>query len=144
MANSGFASYRNGVLKNTANTGDFDPTGVTIKAMFVDHADDTPVAATDDFIDDIASAARVPALASCPTLGSKTGGTVATGVFDAADTVFTALTGDQSESLILIRDSGTESTSALIAFWDTATGLPLTPNGGDVTVVWNASGIYSF
>jgi hypothetical protein len=139
MANALFASYRNLVLGAGLNLS-----SLTIKAMFVDHADDTPVAATDDFINDIASAARVPAIASCPTLGTKTAGTVATGVFDAADTTFTALTGDASESLILFEDSGVEGTSDLIAFWDTATGLPLTPNGGDVVVTWNASGIFTF
>lgn len=142
MANALFTSYRNAVLGSGTATADLDTD--TVKAMFVDHADDTPLPATDDFINDIASAARVPALASCPTLASRTIGTVGAGVFDAADTVFTALTGDASESLILLKDSGTEATSTLIAFWDTATGLPLTPNGGDVTVTWNASGIISF
>lgn len=106
--------------------------------MFVDHADDTPVVNTDDAIDDILSAARVPAIASCPTLGSKAITGTALAVFDAADLVFTSLSGDQSESLILFKDTGTESTSALCAFWDAATGLPLTPNGADVTVVWAA------
>ena len=138
MANFLFTPYRNLVFGAGLNLST-----LTIKAMFVDHADDTPLAA-DDFIDDILSAARVPAIASCPALASKTIGTVAAGVFDAADTVFTALTGDQVESLILFEDSGTESTSDLIARWDTATGLPLTPNGGDVTVTWNASGIITF
>ena len=142
MANGLFTAYRNTVLGNGTATADLDTD--TIKAMFVDHADDTPVLATDDFLDDILSAARVPAIASCPTLGSKTIGTVAAGVFDAADTTFTALTGDASESLVLVKDTGTASTSTLIAFWDTATGLPLTPNGGDVTVQWNASGIIIF
>lgn len=139
MANFLFTNYRNIVF----TTGAPNLSSATIRAMFVDHADDTPVT-TDDFIDDILSAARVPALASCPALGSKTFGTVAAGVFDAADTTFTALSGDQSESLILLEDSGTESTSDLIARWDTATGLPLTPNGADVTVQWNASGIITF
>lgn len=141
MANALFTALRNGQLSNTSLV-DFD--GDTIKAMFVDHADDTPVPATDDFIDDILSAARVPAIGSCPTLGTITIGTVAAGVFDAADTVFTSLTGDPSESLILFKDTGSEATSKLIAFWDTATGLPLTPNGGNVTVTWNASGIIQF
>ena len=32
---------------------------------------------------------------------------------------------------------GTESTSNLIAYMDTGmTGLPVTPNGGDITVQW--------
>lgn len=142
MANALFTSFRNNQLSSAAAVVDFDTD--TLKAMFVDHADDTPVPATDDFIDDIASAARVPAIGSCPTLGTITIGTVAAGVFDAADTVFSTLTGDQSESLILFKDTGAEGTSRLIAFWDTATGLPLTPNGGNVTVTWNASGIIQF
>lgn len=141
MANGLFNSYRNQVL----GVGTFtDLDAVTVKAMFIDNADDTAATATDDFIDDILSAARVPAIASCPALASKTLGVVAVGVFDAADTVFTALSGDASEQLILFEDSGTEATSDLLAMWDTATGLPLTPNGGDVTVQWNASGIYRY
>jgi len=139
MANALFRKYRENII-GVGTHCDFDTD--TIKAMFVDHADDTPVAATDQFISDILSAARVPAIATCPTLGSKTIGTLGAGVADAADTVFTALTGDQSESLILFKDTGTEGTSDLIAFWDTATGLPLTPNSADVTVQWNGSGIF--
>lgn len=139
MANALFTSFRNGILGAHATRVDLDAD--TIKAMFVDGADDIPVAATDDFIDDILSLGRVPAIASCAVLGTKTIGTVAAGVFDAADSTFTSLTGDQVEYLILFKDSGVEATSDLVAMWDTATGLPLTPNGGNVTVVWNASGI---
>lgn len=141
MANALFINYRNTVL-GTGTAVDLDAD--TIKAFFVDHADDTPNTTTDDFFDDIASAARVPALGSMPTLGTKTLGVVAAGVFDAADTVFTALTGDASESLIVFKDTTVDTTSNLLAYWDTATGLPLTPNGGDVTVQWNASGIWRF
>lgn len=140
MANFIFDAFRNGQLSQTT------PVALgtdTIKAMFVDHTDDTPTSA-DDFIDDILSLGRVPAIASCPTLGTKTIGTLAAGTFDAADTTFTALTGDQVESLILFKDTGTEATSKLLCRWDTATGLPLTPNGGDVVIQWNASGIFRF
>lgn len=138
MANALTVAFRNQML-GTGTRVDLDAD--TIKAMFVDHADDTPNPATDDFIDDILAAARVPAIASAPALATKTIGSVAAGVFDAADTVFPSLAGDASESLILFKDSGSEATSDFIAFWDTATGLPLTPNGANVTVVWNASGI---
>ena len=34
-------------------------------------------------------------------------------------------------------DTGTEATSPLIAYIDTATGLPITPNGGDIIVTWD-------
>lgn len=141
MANFAFNVYRNNILGS--NTYAFiDLLDDTIRAMFVDHADDTPTA-TDSTIADIASAARVPPIASCPTLAGKTVGSVGVGVFDANDTVFTSLTGDQAESLILFKDSGTEATSPLICRWDTATGLPITPNGADVTVVWASGGILS-
>ena len=139
MANGLFASYRTLTLTTGLNV-----TTLAIKGMFVDNADDTAVLATDDFIDDIASAARVPAEASTPTLTTPTAGSIAAGVFNADDLVFTSLSGDQVEQLILYEDSGTESTSDLLAMWDTATGIPLTPNGGNVTVVWSASGIYTF
>ena len=135
MANTVQNAIRNGVW----NSGLPDLTTLTIRPMFVDNADDTVVAG-DDFIDDVLSAARVPAIASCPALASKTNGVVGVGVFDAADPVFTSLTGDASEQLIMFEDSGVESTSDIICFWDTATGLPLTPNGGNVTVVGAAGG----
>src|SRR5687768_4865496 len=140
MANALFVSYRNNIL-GTGTHVDLDAD--TIKCLFVDHADDTPVVATDDALDDIASAARVSALGSAPTLGSKTIGVVSAGTFDCADITFTALTGDASESLVFFKDTGTESTSLLVAYFDTATGLPLTPNGGDVTVAINASGLFT-
>jgi len=138
MANALFTSYKV-LMLGSGTLADYNDD--TIKAMFVDHADDTPVAATDDNIDDILSAARVPAIASCPTLGTKT---TTSGTADAADSTFTSLSGDQVESLILFKDTGTESTSSLMVFFDTfASGMPLTPNGGNVTVQWNASGIFS-
>lgn len=136
MANFLTNAFRNNVLQ----AGAPNLSTATIKVMFVDAADDVPVA-TDDFIDDILAAGRVPAIASCPALASKTIGTVAAGAFDSADPVFTALTGDQVEWLIMFEDSGVEATSDLLAAYDTFTsGMPLTPNGGDVTVVVNASG----
>lgn len=137
MANDAFTSSIKNFLG--ANTFAFiDPLDSTIKGLFVDHTDDTPAVDTDDAIDDILSTARVPALASAPTLTTKAISGTSKAVFDADDLVFTLLGGDQAESLILLKDSGTESTSPLWLFWDTATGLPLTPNGADVTVQWAA------
>jgi hypothetical protein len=56
---------------------------------------------------------------------------------------FTAVTGDVSEAVILYKDTGVAATSPLIAYIDTATGLPVTPNGGDITVTVPASGWFS-
>ena len=75
------------------------------------------------------------------TLGSKT---FTNGVFDAADATFTAVTGASVEALVLYVDTGTASTSPLIAYIDIGvTGLPVTPNGGDINVTWHASGIFA-
>lgn len=75
------------------------------------------------------------------TIGSKT---FTNGVFDGADVTYTAVTGASVEALVIYIDTGTAGTSQLVAYIDTSvTGLPVTPNGGDITVTWNASGIFA-
>ncbi len=64
------------------------------------------------------------------------GKTVAAGVADASDFTFTAVTGAVSEYLDIYRDVGSSATDRLICHIDTATGLPVTPNSGDITVAW--------
>ena len=103
----------------------------TIKVVLVDTADYTVDLATHDFFKDVAAGARV----ATATLGTKS---VTGGAFDAADVTFSAVTGDPSEALVIYKDTGTESTSALIMYIDTATGLGVTPNGGDITVTWDS------
>jgi hypothetical protein len=139
MANALYVAFRNGVLGSHATRVDLDAD--TIKAALIDHGTDTPNVTTDDFYNDI-SAGLVGSLSSALT--SKTIGTVAAGVFDADNVTFTAVSGNSVESVNLIKDTGTSSTSDLIAYWDTGTGLPVTPNGGDITVTWNASGLFTF
>lgn len=64
------------------------------------------------------------------------------GVFDGANITFSAVTGNTAEAIVIFIDTGTASTDLLIAYIDSASsGLPATPNGGDITVTWNASGI---
>jgi len=61
------------------------------------------------------------------------------GVADAADIVFTAPpAGDVLEATVIYQDTGVEGTSRLIAYIDTATGLPVTPNGTDITILWDS------
>jgi len=74
-------------------------------------------------------------------IGTKT---FTNGVFDGADVTFTAVTGNSAEALIIYIDTGTAGTSPLVAFIDTGvTGLPVTPNGGNIAITWNASGIFA-
>lgn len=126
MANALYDAAREAFLG-----GDLDWDAHDIRAILVDAADYTVDLANHDFLDDVAAAARVA------TSGSLTGKTKTDGVADADDVPFLAVSGDQAEAIILYRHTGTESTSELIAYIDSATGLPVTPNGGDITVKWD-------
>ncbi len=135
MANALFDSGRGFFLD-----GSISWSGATIRIMFDDHADDNPDVSVDDYLSDIATAARVPAgtdgtQTAHPQLTSPT---TTAGVADAADTTFTTLTGDVSESLIIYKGTLTDTTSPLIAKIDTAAGLPFTPNGGDAIIVYDS------
>lgn len=127
MANALFDAARNAFLKSDLDWDD------SWKVMGVDHADDTPNVSTDDFLDDILAGARVFTSAA---LANKT---ATAGVADADDITIASVTGDPFESLVLFNDTpGTEATKNLGVFIDTATGLPLTPNGGNVTITWDS------
>lgn len=127
MANALYDKGREGFLDGSI---DFDTNN--IKIMLIDEADDTIDLALDEDLADRIAASRV---ATSGNLASKT---VTAGVADAADVTFSAVTGDPSESIDMYQDTGVEATSRLILNIDTATGLPVTPNGGDITVTWDS------
>lgn len=113
---------------------------------FVDEGTDTPNQTSDQ--DDADRTGQNPTFANAPNLGSAGSRVTISSnvlVFDAADLVFTgsgALTGVTSvESIDMWKDSGTSATSPMFANFDDYTGLPLTPAGVDVTIVWAATGI---
>lgn len=70
--------------------------------------------------------------------------TVTNGLFDGGDLTYTSVSGNSIEALVIYRhNSGANSTWPLVAYIDSSvTGLPVTPNGGNITVTWNASGIF--
>ena len=124
MANSLYTKAKEHLIDGTIDLDTND-----IRAILVDGADYTPVLATHATLADIPAAARV---AVSGALASKT---VADGVFDANDIVIAAVTGDQFEYIVLYQHTGAES-ALLILLIDTATGLPCTPNGSDITISW--------
>lgn len=105
-----------------------------IKAVLVDQAAYTPDLVNHQFLSDIPAGARI---ATSANLTGKTSNAPAGGVADAADVTFTAVTGPSVEYIVLYKDTGTAGTSPLILIDDTATNLPVTPNGGDITVQWD-------
>jgi hypothetical protein len=110
---------------------DVDWLADNIKAVLVDTAAYTVNLGTHDFLDDIAVGARIA------TSGNLAGKTSTAGVADANDVTFTAVSGATVEAVVLYKDTGVAATSQLIAYIDTATGLPVTPNGGDIVVTWD-------
>ena len=115
--------------------GDIDLAADDIKVALVD-TNDVAFSTSHDFLNDVSASV----VATSGNLASKT---TTGGVFDAADITFTGVTGDVSEALILYKDTGSAATSPLICFIDSATGLPITPNSGNVVVAWHASGIFA-
>lgn len=72
--------------------------------------------------------------------GNLAGKTVTSGVFDANDITVTSVSGSAFTHVILYKDTGSDSTSPLIAIFDVTS---FTPTGADVSVVFNASGLFS-
>lgn len=103
----------------------------TVKVILVSTSAYTAQVGVHQYLSDVASSARI---AGPVTLTSKatTGGAA-----DAADCTFVSVSGNSIGAIIIYVDTGVESTSPLIAYIDTATGLPITPNGGDIIVTWD-------
>lgn len=134
MANALYPKWKESLLDFVANN---DINSGNVKAVLVDLADYT-YSSSHQYLSDVAVGGRV---ATSGNLASKT---ITNGVFDSADPVFTSASGDPSEAVILYIDTGSAATSPLVAFYDTGvTGLPVTPNGGDINVSVNGSGWFA-
>lgn len=133
------ANYKSDILKNTIWGSGVTFTSATVGFGLVDTGTDAYVS-TDDTVDD----AETGLVARTANLASKTVGTVAVGTIDAADATASSVSGATVEQIIFCENTGTSSNDHVWAAWDTGvTGLPATPNGGDITVQINASGIIS-
>ena len=135
MSNGLYAKFKQALLdkQHDLNTD-------AIRAILSDAADYTVDLPTHDFLDDVPGAARV---AVSGNLGSPT---ITDGVFDTADFTWSAVSGDQCEQVILYNHgmAGADSGRGLIALYDTGiTGMPVTPNGGDIQVTIAAQGWFS-
>lgn len=133
MANALYPKWKEALLQFTTNN---DLAAGTVKVALIDTGVYT-YNSTDQFW----TAASSASVGTPQTIGSKT---YTNGVFDGSDVTFTAVTGASVEALIIYIDTGSAATSPLVAYIDTSvTGLPVTPNGGDISITWNASGIFS-
>ena len=114
-------AFLNGSINMVANT-------ITIALV------DTGVytySATHQFRNEVSNSAVI----SSTTLANKT---ITNGVFDADDATFSSVTGANCEALLIFQDTGIQTTARLIAYIDSATGLPILPNGGDISVAFSS------
>lgn len=131
MSNLIYPKYKEKIISGGANV---DLSAGTVKVALVDSAVYT-YSSAHEFLSSVASTIATATLASKTEAG---------GVFDSADPTLTAVTGAQSEILIIYIDTGSAATSRLVAYYDTGvTGLPVTPNGGDINIAVNASGWFA-
>ena len=99
------------------------------------------------FVSDVTGAGGV-LHATSTALASKTG---TSGTADAADVTFTAPAANATGHTLLYFQSSAVAGGAdvaataqrLIGYVDTGTGLPVTPNGADITVVFNVAGLFT-
>lgn len=135
MPNAIYPKWKEARLQSTSNAA-LDGSGTTgLYVALVDTGVYTYSAAHEFFSSVVAGM-----IGTEQELTSKT---FTNGVLDAADSLFTSVTGNTAEALVFfVKNAGANTTWRLVAFIDTGvTGLPVTPNGGNISLTWNASGI---
>jgi hypothetical protein len=124
MANALFNGGREGFLDGSI---DWDTNDIRVMLVLSAYMYDV----TDRVIADLGAVDNGRSVA----LGVKT---VTDGVADAADTTITVTAAAASNALIVFQHTGADLTARLIAYFDTATGLPFTPALAQVvTVQWD-------
>jgi hypothetical protein len=118
--------------------GHLNPAVDTIKVCLI-KSTYIPNLATHDFLDDLGT----NRIGTDQTLGTIT---TTAGTFKAANAVFSAVPGGSQENFLalykLVGDgSATDVTSPLLMLFDTVGGLPIV-GGGNITIFWDASGIF--
>jgi len=89
--------------------------------------------------------ADIPALARVTSATTLVNKNTTAGAADADDATFASVSGPSIEAMVLYKSVPddidplleNETASTLLAYIDTATGLPIAPNGGDIIVTWD-------
>lgn len=134
MANAIYPKYKNSLLQGDANSALSGSGATGLWLALVDTGVYT-YSAAHQFYSDLLGVGATIEVTTVTTVG---------GLITGDNVTFLAVAGAVSyEALVLFRkNAGANTTWRLIAFEDTGiTGLPVTSNGGDILVTWNASGI---
>lgn len=133
MANRIYPLYKQSLMSSAVGV---DLVSGSCYAILVDTEEYTFNAAH-QFASDISASANIEESSDI------TGRTVASGVFDCDTVTWVAVSGDQAEAIIFVIDNDAAGADRLVAYLDTGqTGLPVTPNGGDITFTPSSVGVF--
>jgi hypothetical protein len=134
MANAVYPKYKEALLGGAANSAITGSGTTGLYAALVDTGTYT-YSSAHEFYSSLSGVVGTDQEITSPTLTN--------GLIDGGDVTFTAVTGSSVEAIVLYRkNAGANTTWRLVAYIDTGvTGLPVTPNGGNIAITWNASGI---
>lgn len=131
MANAIYPLYKQSLIDGDAN---IDLNDLTVKVALIDTGAYT-YSGAHQFLSSLTGI-----VGTAQTIANTT---VVNGLFDGDNVTFSGVTGNSVEALAIYIDTTVAGTSRLVAFIDSGVaGLPVTPNGGDITITWNASGIF--
>ena len=134
MANAIYPKYKKSLLDGDANTA-LTGSGTTgLYAALIDTGTYTYSSAHQFYSDLSGVVGTDQEITTVTTTG---------GLIDGDNISHTAVSGNSVEAIVLYRkNAGANTTWRLVAYIDTGvTGLPVTPNGGDIGTTWSASGI---
>lgn len=132
MANALYPNWKANVVQGVSGTS---LTG-TVKVALVDTGT-TAYSPAHTYYANISSAV----VGTPVTLSNKS---YTNGTFDSDNVIFTAVSGATAEAVVVYVDTGDNNTARLVAFLDTGvTGLPVTPNGGNINLNWDTNGIFT-
>lgn len=138
MADAFYEEYRNGMLGGGVHAQP-DLNSNDIRVGLRDEGVTAINLAAHQDLADIASSL----VGAHTALAGLTVGVAGVGAFDHDDETYPTLSGATVESLDYFDfQTGVAATSPLIANLDSWTGLPLTPNGGDVILAPAAGGVF--
>ncbi len=139
MANSIYPTYKQSILAALA--------AGTLKVALVSTTSGPAgsnyvYAAADAFFSAVPAGSIVAAgeaLAGMATALSGATATLTAGPVTFAAVAVPANAGQKGEALVFYIDTGTPATSQLVAYGDAENGLPVTPNGNDITLTFTSS-----
>lgn len=134
MANAIYPKYKEALLGGATNSAITGSGTTGLYAALVDTGTYT-YSASHEFYSSLSGIVGTDQEITSPTLTN--------GLIDGGDCTFTAVTGVSVEAIVIYRkNAGANTTWRLVSYHDTGvTGLPVTPNGGNINIAWNVSGI---